>query len=112
MVAKAQTSPAAGESSQYPSGERADSLGPGGCAHGNGTCSGTDSEVTRSGGGARCESRSKETESATRDARLAKSGFTRIHSWMSRLRWAQLQTLTEVSTETYGTVSLSVEQFT
>ena len=33
--------------------ERAESLGPGGCAHGNGTCNGTDSELTRSGGGAR-----------------------------------------------------------
>ena len=39
-------------------------------------------------------------ERATCDALLAKSGITRIHIWLSRLRRTQLQTFAEVSRET------------
>ena len=54
----------------------------------------------------------KETERATRDSLLAKSGITRIHSWLSRLRRTQLQTFAETSTETYSTGFLCINQFT
>ena len=48
----------------------------------------------------------------TRDAVLAKSRIIRIHSWMSRLRRPQLQTLVEMPAETLSTAFLFVEQFT
>ena len=52
------------------------------------------------------------TERATRDALLAKSGISRIHSWLSRLRRTQLQAFAEMSTETCSTGFLCIKQFT
>ena len=57
------------------------------------------------------EEHAKETKRTTRDALLAKSRITRIHSLVSRLQQTQRQTLVEMSTRMNHTGFLCVKQF-
>ena len=111
-VARAQSSPAAVESSQHPSGERGDNFGPETWypwrwynmqnrqrSHMLRWKNMTKVSLQRDGGG---------------DPRrmLAKIGITRIHSWLSRLRRSQPQTFAEMPTETCPVGFVCFKQFT
>ena len=90
-VTRAEPSSAAVESSHHPSGDGDDNSGPGGdvpmdVARGVEPTTKSHAPVEEHDE----RSRSKETEGATPDALLAKSGITRIHSCLSRLRRTQL----------------------
>ena len=95
-VARAQPTSAAVESSHDPSGERVDSSGPGGdvpikVAQAVEPATKLHAPVEEHDERKSRSKKERERERATRDALLAKSGITRIHSWISRLRWTQLR---------------------
>ena len=111
-VARAQPSSAAMESSHHPSGERVDSSGPGVDVPMEVAQAVEPTTKSHAPVEEHDESLVPKRERATRDALLAKSGITRIRSWLSRLRRTQLQTFAETSTETYRSGFLCIKQFT
>ena len=110
-VARAQPSSAAVESSQHPSWERVDSFGPGGVVPVEVAQAVEPTTKSHARVEEHDESLVPKKQMTTRYARPAKSGITRIHSWMSRLRRPQQQTLGEMSTETHRTGSLCFEVY-
>ena len=110
-VARAQPSSAAVESSHHPSGDGVDNHGPGGDVPMDVAQAVEPTEKSHAPVEEHDESLVPKREGATRDALLAKSGITRIHSWLPRLRRTQLQTLDEMSAETCGTWSICIKQF-
>ena len=102
MVERTETSAVEGESSHNPRGEKAASLSDD-----------APMELTQAvGPTAKSHAPVEEQEECLAPKRqrgrsathvLAKSGVTRIHCWMSWLRWTQLQALDKVSIETQRT---------
>ena len=105
-------SPAAVESSHHPSGERVDSSGPGGDVPVE--VEQAVEPTTKSH--ALVEEHDESLVPKRQRGRPATQCWPSLgspeHSCMSRLRWTQLQTLDEMSTETNRTGSLRIKQFT
>ena len=111
-VGRAQPSSAAVESSHHSSGERVDSSGSGGDVLMEVAQAVEPTTKSHAPVEEHDESLVPKRQRAPRDALLAKSGITRIHSWMSRLRRTPLQTFAEMSTETYRIGLLCIKQIT
>ena len=109
-VARAQPSSSTVESSHHPSGERVDTSGSGGDVPVE--VAQAVEPTTKSHAPVEEHDESLVPKRQSCDALLAKSGITRIHSWLSRLRRTQLRTFAGMSAETYRTGFLCIKQFT